>query len=77
MMYENYDVAWQRLKDLQVEMENSRLMASGFQRLLQTARVLARRAWYLAGLATQRPPRPAPAAVHMDGEEVRAANTAA
>jgi hypothetical protein len=75
--YKNEDVAWQRLQDLQAEMENSRLMASGLQQLVQTTRLLAQRAWCIAGLAMQRPPRPSPAAAHMDGEQARAADTAA
>ncbi len=47
----NEDVAFERLKDLQREMENSRL----------TVRNLTARAWGLAGLAMLRPPRRRPA----------------
>jgi hypothetical protein len=54
----NEDAAWQRLQDLQREMENSRLLAVGqpnaaFHSLGQ----LAARVWLLAGLAANRPPR--------------------
>ena len=55
--YTNEDAAWQRLKDLQREMENSRLMAAGSRALLRTFRQLAARVWLLAGLAASRPPR--------------------
>ena len=54
----NEDVMWQRLKDLQLEAENSRLARP---RLLPgawyAARLLGRRAWVLAGLASRRAPR--------------------
>ena len=63
-LYQNEEVAWQRLKDLQREYENSRLMASSVgPALARRAGVLARRAWWLAGLAMRRAPRPSPAAV--------------
>ena len=55
--YSNEDVAFERLKDLQREMENSHLTANtlvGFGRLVRN---LSARAWWLAGLAVQRPPR--------------------
>jgi hypothetical protein len=56
--YNNEDAAWQRLQDLQREMENSRLMASSRpQAVAGTLRKLAARAWLLAGLAAARPPR--------------------
>ena len=53
------DVAWERLKDLQREAENRRLMAgAGSNRSVWAGvRHLAARAWLLAGLAMQRPPR--------------------
>jgi len=54
----NEDAAWQRLQDVQRELENSRLMAAGQPRatfvLLKRA---AARAWHLAALAAARPPR--------------------
>ena len=56
--YSNEDAAWQRLQDLQREMENSRLMASSQPKAVAgTLRKLAARAWLLAGLAAARPPR--------------------
>jgi hypothetical protein len=55
--YHNEDAAWERLQDLQREMENSRLMASRPQEVMGTLRKLAARAWLLAGLASARPPR--------------------
>ena len=56
--YNNEDAAWQRLQDLQREMENSRLMASSMpQEVVGALRKLAARAWLLAGLAAARPPR--------------------
>jgi hypothetical protein len=58
----NEDAAWQRLQDLQREMENSRLMVAGpGTTSLRTLRKLATRAWLLAGLASNRPPRHRPA----------------
>jgi hypothetical protein len=75
--YKNEDVAWQRLKDLQREMENSRGMAEGIQQGLTTARLLAQRVWLLAGLASLRPPRRRPVAVEQEIEEAQAAPDAA
>ena len=53
----NEDVMWERLKDLQLEAENSRLSRP---RLLpaawRTARLLGERAWLLAGSAVRRAP---------------------
>jgi hypothetical protein len=64
--YMNEESAWQRLQDMQREMENSRLMAAGQpQAALTTIRRLATRAWLLAGLAASRPPRRRPS-VHRD-----------
>jgi len=63
--YMNEDVAFERLKDLQREMENSRLIAGsapGLGGLGSLIRGLAERAWWLGGLAMRRPPRPRPAA---------------
>jgi hypothetical protein len=52
------DVMWQRLKDIQREAENNRLLVqSTLPTLAQIAGLLARRAWLLAGLATRRAPR--------------------
>ncbi len=75
--YLNEEVAWQRLKHLQREMENSRRMAEGIQQSLVTLRLLAQRAWLLAGLATPRPPRRRPAAAEQEVEDAQAAPDAA
>ncbi len=58
--YMNEDVAWERLKDMQREVENSRIWANSTGNLLAEARRLAVRAWILAGLAMRRPPRRRP-----------------
>jgi hypothetical protein len=55
--YMNEDVAFERLKDLQREMENSRLNASSLAAFGGLIRNLSARAWWLAGLAMRRPPR--------------------
>jgi hypothetical protein len=58
--YLNEDAAFERLKDLQREMENSRLMAGSVLDLGSRLRNLAARAWWLGGLAMRRPPRRRP-----------------
>ena len=58
--YRHEEVAWERVKDLQREIENSRQMAAGMQRSLSALWLLAQRAWLLAGLATRKPPRANP-----------------
>ena len=55
--YTNEDVMWQRLKDIQREMENSRFYGAPRPSLVGSIRRLAARVWWLAGLATLRPPR--------------------
>jgi hypothetical protein len=55
--YTNEDAAFERLKDLQREMENSRLMAGWVKGLDRRLWNLAARAWWLSGLAMRRPPR--------------------
>jgi hypothetical protein len=55
--YMNEDVMFERLKDLQREMENSRLTAHTLARRWALVRNLSARAWWLAGLAMRRPPR--------------------
>jgi len=55
--YTNEDAAWDRLKDMQREMENSRLWADRSGNLLATLARLAERAWILGGLAMRRAPR--------------------
>lgn len=65
----NEDVAWQRLQDIQREMENRRLTAAGQPHAtLDTLRQLATRAWLLAGLAAMRPPRRRPGRTQRDAE---------
>jgi hypothetical protein len=58
--YTHEDAAFERLKDLQREMENSRLMAGSVLDLGGRLWNLAARAWWLAGLAMRRPPRRRP-----------------
>jgi hypothetical protein len=56
--YMNEEIMWQRLKDMQREAENSRLFVQGtLPALAVMASLLARRAWWLAGLALRRAPR--------------------
>jgi hypothetical protein len=55
--YMNEDVAFERLKDLQREMENSRLAASSLAGFGTLVRNLSARAWWLGGLAFRRAPR--------------------
>ena len=59
--YMNEDVAFERLKDLQREMENSRLTAVTLAGFGRPVRNLLARAWWIAGLAMRRPPRRRPA----------------
>jgi len=67
--YMNEDAAWQRLLDIQREMENRRLLAAAQpSATLETLRRLAARAWLLAGLAARRPSRRRPASIRRDGE---------
>ena len=58
--YMNEDVAFERLKDLQREMENSYLTAHTLAGFAALVRNLAARAWWLGGLALRRPPRRRP-----------------
>jgi len=59
--YTNEDVMWERLKDMQREAENSRLFAQyTLPGLVQMTRLLAKRAWWLGGLALRRAPRRSP-----------------
>jgi hypothetical protein len=72
----NEDVMFERLNDLQREMENSRAMAGSLAGLGSLVRILAARAWWLAGLAMGRPPRRRPVQARHAYEE-RAASDAA
>jgi hypothetical protein len=68
--YMNEDVMWQRLKDMQREAENSRLFAqSTLPSLAQMVGLLARRAWWLSGLALRRAPRRSPLRVVEPGSD--------
>ena len=59
--YTNEDLMWQRLKDTQREAENRRLYGdTAVASLVGLVRILGQRAWWLAGLATSRPPRRRP-----------------
>ena len=63
----NEDAAWQRLQDLQREMENSRMIAASQPRVaLETLGRLAARVWLVAGLAARRPPRRRPQPIRHD-----------
>jgi hypothetical protein len=54
----NEDVAWQRLQDIQREMENRRLLAAGQPNsTFETIKQLAARVWLLAALAVRTGPR--------------------
>ena len=71
--YVNEDVMWQRLKDIQREAENRRLVGSS-PTALEVAWMLGRRAWLIAGLAVRRPPRRSPV---VDSDERRAVSDVA
>jgi hypothetical protein len=58
--YMNEDAAFERLKDLQREMENSRRVAGSIRDRVSFVRSLAARAWWLGGLAMRRAPRRRP-----------------
>jgi hypothetical protein len=74
--YMNEDAAFERLKDLQREMENSRLIAGSVPRLGSLIRNLAERAWWLGGLAMRRAPRRRPNPIHRAYEEKTAPDAA-
>ncbi len=74
--YTNEDVAFERLKDLQREMENSRMAADSLRGAATLVRHLSARAWWLAGLATRRPPRRNPGLKAMDYEDTAASDVA-
>jgi hypothetical protein len=58
--YMNEDAAFERLRDLQREADNRRLVAGAVPSLGTVVRNLAARAWLLGGLAMRRAPRPQP-----------------
>jgi hypothetical protein len=74
--YMNEDVAFERLKDLQREMENSRLTAGSLGAFGALVRNLSARAWWLGGLARRRAPRRRPI-LAPDARETNAASDAA
>ena len=74
--YMNEDVAFERLKDPQREMENSRMAADSLVGLGKLVRNLAARAWLLAGLAMRRAPRRLLCLKQMDYEETAASDVA-
>jgi len=74
--YSNEDVAFERLKDLQREMENSRAAAGSLAALAVLVRNLSARAWWLAGLALRRPPRRRSGLETMDYEDAAASDVA-
>jgi hypothetical protein len=74
--YMNEDVAFERLKDLQREMENSRMAADSLAGLRKFVRNLAARAWWLAGLAMRRTPRRRAGLEQIDYEETAASDVA-
>ena len=74
--YGNEDAAFERLRDLQREMENSRMTADSLAGLGALVRNLAARVWWLAGLAMRRAPRRRPSLEPIDYEETAASNVA-
>jgi hypothetical protein len=69
--YMNEDVAFERLKDLQREMENSYALAGRLPSLGRLVRILGERVWWIAGLAMQRPPRRHPASAESTYDYLR------
>jgi hypothetical protein len=72
----NEDVAFERLKDLQREMENSRLTAGSLAGLGRLIRHLSVRAWWLGGLALRRPPRRRPTQARSNYDQDSASDAA-
>jgi hypothetical protein len=72
--YMNEDVMFERLKDLQREMQNSRAMAGSRAGLGSLVRILAARAWWLAVLAMGRLPRHRPVQARHAYEEQAASD---
>ncbi len=66
--YMNEDVAWERLKDIQREMENRRLMAeAGQSELVYLGQLLVERARGLVRALRSRRPLQVPVAVECEG----------
>jgi hypothetical protein len=74
--YINEDVAFERLKDLQREMENSYLTAHTLAGFGALVRNLSARAWWLSGLAFRRPPRRRPSLAQTVCDEDAASDAA-
>jgi hypothetical protein len=74
--YVNQDVAFERLKDLQREVENSRLMAASVQAAGSRLRNLAARARRLGALAVRGAPRRRPIPAHHACDEANASDAA-
>ena len=74
--YMNEDVMFERLKDLQREMENRHLAPGTLAGFGGLVRNLSARAWHVAGLAMRRPPRRRPVRVHTARDEDAASNAA-
>lgn len=70
--YMDEEVMWQRLQDLQREAENRRLFTQyTLPAVVRQVGLLGRRAWWLAGLAIQRPPRRSPLRVVRGEKDAR------
>jgi hypothetical protein len=68
----NEDVMWERLKDMQREMENRRLYGPGRRPANgELLRMLGKRIWWIAGLATRRAPRRHPSMRIEEAESAR------
>ena len=74
--YMNEDVMFERLKDLQRELENRHLAAGTLPGFGGLVRNLSARAWHLAGLAMRRPPRRRPVRSQIARDEDAASNAA-
>ena len=72
----NEDAAWMHLKDLQREMENSRLLAQSAGQGLQSLRQLATRAWRLARHVFEADPRARVQIASPDAERERKSEVA-
>ena len=70
--YTNEDMMWERLKDMQREMENRRLYGPARTPTLgELMSLLGKRIWWIAGLATRRAPRRHPADLVERAESAR------
>lgn len=74
--YMNEDVMFERLKDMQREMENSYALAGRLPSIGRLILILSERLWWIAGLAMRRPPRRHPVPAQGAYEEARASDAA-